>query len=170
MGCYVTLGVGRWRGQIGLSRQQGQNTASPDMVQEHGNTRYGTRTKDNMPYEKRRRGKIPTMGEKSPLWAQWEEPLKILMGNLHNPMGILHGQQYTCKYIQFIAKIQSRFRLSRQRRNGSSSMGKAMMPPMLVDLLTGDMMSLHEGVLYHEERLLKEENPTYPVSTQRCQR
>ena len=42
-------------------------------------------------------------------------------------------------------------------------MGKAMMPPRLVKLLTGDMGSLHEGVLFHENRLLKEENPTYPV-------
>ena len=42
-------------------------------------------------------------------------------------------------------------------------MGKAMMLPRLVNLLTGDMRSLHEGVLYNEERLLKEEDPTYPV-------
>ena len=42
-------------------------------------------------------------------------------------------------------------------------MGKAMMPSRLVKLFTGDMRSLHDGVLYQDERLLKEKDPTYPV-------
>ena len=42
-------------------------------------------------------------------------------------------------------------------------MGIAMMPSRLVKLLTGDMRSLHDGVLFQEERLLKEKDPTYLV-------
>lgn len=42
-------------------------------------------------------------------------------------------------------------------------LGKPMLPPRLASLLTGDMLSVHDGVQYMEETLLKEKNPTLPV-------
>ena len=42
-------------------------------------------------------------------------------------------------------------------------LGKPMLPERLLEMLTGDMLSLHDGVLFMEERLLQHDDPTYPV-------
>ena len=42
-------------------------------------------------------------------------------------------------------------------------LGKPMLPERLAKMLTGDMLSLHDGVLFMEERLLRQGDPTYPV-------
>ena len=38
-----------------------------------------------------------------------------------------------------------------------------MLPERLVKMLSSDMRSLHDGVLFMEGRLLQEDEPTYPV-------
>ena len=40
--------------------------------------------------------------------------------------------------------------------------GKAILPQYLAEKLRGDMRSLHDGILYLEERLLQMPNPGYP--------
>ena len=42
-------------------------------------------------------------------------------------------------------------------------LGKPMLPERLAKMLMGDMLSLHDGVLFMEQRLLQEDDPTYPV-------
>ena len=42
-------------------------------------------------------------------------------------------------------------------------LGKPMLPPRLASLLTGDMLSVHDGVQYMETMLLKEKYPALPV-------
>ena len=42
-------------------------------------------------------------------------------------------------------------------------LGQPMLPERLAKLLTGDMRSLHDGILFMEKRLLQERDPTYPV-------
>ena len=42
-------------------------------------------------------------------------------------------------------------------------LGKPILPKRLVSLLSGDMRSVHDGILHMEGMLLKEENPTLPV-------
>ena len=41
--------------------------------------------------------------------------------------------------------------------------GKPILPKYLADKLGGDMRSLHDSVLYLEERLLQQQNPGYPL-------
>ena len=42
-------------------------------------------------------------------------------------------------------------------------LGKPMLPPEVLPLLTPDMRSLHDSVLFIEKELLKSRSPTYPL-------
>jgi hypothetical protein len=42
-------------------------------------------------------------------------------------------------------------------------LGEPILPPEIVQTLTGDMRSLHDGVLQVERQLLGSKSPTYPV-------
>ena len=43
--------------------------------------------------------------------------------------------------------------------------GKPLLPPELLGLAKGPMLSLHEAILMMEGLLLKDKNPNYPVLT-----
>ncbi|KAM0916311.1 hypothetical protein ACQ4PT_010372 [Festuca glaucescens] len=52
------------------------------------------------------------------------------------------------------------------RKDGLTRMheaGKPILSPELIRLVSGPMLSLHEGILHLEELLLKEKDPNYPV-------
>ena len=42
-------------------------------------------------------------------------------------------------------------------------MGEPILPPHVVQNMTGDMRSVHDTVLHVEKELLKMKSPTYPV-------
>lgn len=44
-------------------------------------------------------------------------------------------------------------------------LAKPMLPPNYVELLTGPMRSLHDGVLFLEQQLLNDKHPSYPLFT-----
>ena len=42
-------------------------------------------------------------------------------------------------------------------------LGKPMLPPKILKIVNADMQNLHDTVLYLEENLLKDSNPTFPL-------
>src|ERR1041385_5793959 len=42
-------------------------------------------------------------------------------------------------------------------------LGKPMLPPKLLEIVTSDMRNLHNAILYVETNLAKDDNPTYPL-------